>query len=52
NFLIWQMAYAEFYFTDDLWPDFDESSIDKAIASFSQRERRFGKTSEQVSSSC
>ena len=48
NFLIWQMAYAEFYFTDDLWPDFDESSIDKAIESFASRERRFGKTSEQV----
>ncbi len=48
NFLIWQMAYAEFYFTDDLWPDFDEASIDKAIESFSSRERRFGKTSEQV----
>jgi len=48
NFLIWQMAYAEFYFTDDLWPDFDEQSIEKAIESFSSRERRFGKTSEQV----
>ncbi len=48
NFLIWQMAYAEFYFTEDLWPDFDEKSLDKAIASFTQRERRFGKTSEQV----
>ncbi|VAW48776.1 Undecaprenyl diphosphate synthase [hydrothermal vent metagenome] len=52
NFLIWQMAYAEFYFTDDLWPDFDEASIDKAIESFTLRERRFGKTSEQVASSC
>jgi undecaprenyl diphosphate synthase len=49
NFLIWQMAYAEFYFTEDLWPDFDEASIDKAIESFASRERRFGKTSEQVS---
>lgn len=48
NFLIWQMAYAEFYFTDELWPDFNEASIDKAIASFANRERRFGKTSEQV----
>ncbi|WP_024851162.1 isoprenyl transferase [Hydrogenovibrio kuenenii] len=48
NFLVWQMAYAEFYFSDELWPDFDENSIDKAIASFSNRERRFGKTSEQV----
>lgn len=52
NFLIWQMAYAEFYFTDDLWPDFDEASIDTAIESFTSRERRFGKTSDQVASSC
>ena len=48
NFLIWQMAYAEFYFTDELWPEFNESSFDNAIASFAHRERRFGKTSEQV----
>jgi len=48
NFLIWQMAYAELYFTDALWPDFGEKEIDEAIDSFSQRERRFGKTSEQV----
>lgn len=48
NFLIWQMAYAEFYFTDTLWPDFNEASLDKAIASFAARERRFGQTSEQV----
>ncbi len=48
NFLIWQMAYAEFYFSDELWPDFDKKSIDKAIESFTNRERRFGKTSEQV----
>uniref|UniRef100_Q31G47 Ditrans,polycis-undecaprenyl-diphosphate synthase ((2E,6E)-farnesyl-diphosphate specific) n=1 Tax=Hydrogenovibrio crunogenus (strain DSM 25203 / XCL-2) TaxID=317025 RepID=Q31G47_HYDCU len=48
NFLIWQMAYAEFYFCDELWPDFNEESIDRAIGSFQQRERRFGKTSEQV----
>ena len=48
NFLIWQMAYAEFYFTDELWPEFNESSFDKAIGSFAHRERRFGKTSEQV----
>lgn len=52
NFLIWQMAYAEFYFTDELWPDFDESSLNRAMQSFGQRERRFGKTSEQVASSC
>lgn len=49
NFLIWQMAYAEFYFTDTLWPDFNEDSLEKAIHSFNERERRFGKTSEQVS---
>jgi len=48
NFLIWQMAYAELYFTDALWPDFGEKEIDDAILSFSKRERRFGKTSEQV----
>nr|WP_028486552.1 isoprenyl transferase [Thiomicrorhabdus chilensis] len=50
NFLIWQMAYTEFFFTPTLWPDFDESSIDEAILSFSQRERRFGKTGDQVKS--
>lgn len=50
NFLIWQMAYTEFFFTPTLWPDFDESSIDEAIQSFSQRERRFGKTGDQVKS--
>jgi len=48
NFLIWQMAYAEFFFTDTLWPDFNEASIDEAIASFSHRERRFGQTGDQV----
>jgi undecaprenyl diphosphate synthase len=48
NFLIWQMAYAELYFTDELWPEFNESCFDKAVDSFSHRERRFGKTSEQV----
>jgi len=42
NFLIWQTAYSEFYFTPTLWPDFDEEEIEKALASFSQRERRFG----------
>lgn len=46
NFLLWQMAYTEFFFTDTLWPDFDASSLDQAIASFTKRERRFGKTSE------
>lgn len=48
NFMLWQMAYTEFYFTDALWPDFDEQSLDEAILSFNQRERRFGKTSEQL----
>jgi undecaprenyl diphosphate synthase len=49
NFLLWQSAYSELYFTDVLWPDFDEIELDKALADFASRERRFGKTSEQVS---
>ncbi len=48
NFLLWQSAYSEFYFTDDLWPEFDEVSLDQAIADYQQRERRFGKTPEQL----
>lgn len=48
NFLLWQLAYTEFYFTDVLWPEFDETALDQAIASYQQRERRFGRTSEQV----
>lgn len=48
NFMLWQMAYAEFYFTDVLWPDFNDVEILKAFASFQQRERRFGRTSEQL----
>jgi undecaprenyl diphosphate synthase len=48
NFLLWQMAYTEFYFTDTLWPDFNTQAFDAAIASYQQRERRFGRTSEQV----
>ena len=48
NFLLWQLAYAELYFTDRLWPDFDAAALDQAIASFQSRERRFGRTSEQV----
>ena len=48
NFLLWQAAYSEFFFSDRLWPDFDESALDEAIAAFSRRERRFGKTSEQI----
>jgi undecaprenyl diphosphate synthase len=48
NFLLWQIAYAEFYFTDVLWPDFNEEDLYKAIMSYQKRERRFGKTSEQI----
>jgi undecaprenyl diphosphate synthase len=48
NFLLWQAAYSEFFFSDRLWPDFDESALDEALAAFSGRERRFGKTSEQI----
>ncbi|WP_373817139.1 isoprenyl transferase [Neisseria dentiae] len=48
NFLLWQMAYAELYFTDTLWPDFDDAALDAAIRSFQTRERRFGRTSEQL----
>jgi undecaprenyl diphosphate synthase len=49
NFLLWQLAYTELYFTDTLWPDFDAQALDLAIASYRRRERRFGRTSEQVS---
>ncbi len=48
NFLLWQLAYSELYFTDTLWPEFDERAFDKAILSYQQRERRFGRTSEQL----
>ncbi len=48
NFLLWQAAYAELYFTDVLWPDFREEDLHKAIFSYQKRERRFGKTSEQL----
>ena len=48
NFLLWQIAYAEFYFTDILWPDFKEDDLYTAIISYQKRERRFGKTSEQI----
>jgi undecaprenyl diphosphate synthase len=48
NFLLWQSAYSEFFFSDTLWPDFDEAALDLAIASFVQRERRFGKISGQL----
>ena len=49
NFLLWQLAYAELYFTDTLWPDFDATAFQTALDLFSGKERRFGKTSEQVS---
>ena len=42
NFLLWQCAYSEFYYTDVLWPDFDEKELEKAIVSYQQRDRRFG----------
>ena len=48
NFLLWQLAYAELYFTGVLWPDFDETHFCEAIKSYQKRERRFGKTSEQL----
>lgn len=48
NFVLWQAAYTELYFSPSLWPDFDEAALDEAIRDFSRRERRFGKTSAQV----
>ena len=48
NFLLWQLAYTELYFTPTLWPDFNTEEFGKAIASYQQRERRFGRTSEQL----
>lgn len=51
NFLLWQLAYSELHFTDTLWPDFDAAALDLAIASYQRRERRFGRTSEQLGES-
>lgn len=51
NFLIWQAAYSELYFSELLWPDFDGAALDAAITWFASRERRFGKTSEQIATS-
>lgn len=51
NFLIWQMAYTELYFTDLLWPDFDQQAFDDALQWFAGRQRRFGKTGEQIEQS-
>ena len=48
NFILWQLAYTELYFTDVLWPDFNADELDKAFAFFAERERRFGLTSEQL----
>jgi undecaprenyl diphosphate synthase len=48
NFMLWQLAYTELYFTGTLWPDFDADALDQAILSYQQRERRFGRTSEQL----
>ncbi|MEO5737625.1 MAG: polyprenyl diphosphate synthase [Variovorax sp.] len=51
NFLLWQSAYAELFFSDKLWPEFDEAALDEAITAFQRRERRFGQTSAQLASS-
>jgi undecaprenyl diphosphate synthase len=48
NFLLWQCAYSELFFSSKLWPDFDEAALDEALAAYAGRERRFGKTSEQL----
>ena len=48
NFLLWQLAYAELYFTDCLWPDFGRAEFERALASYTQRERRFGMTGDQI----
>ena len=48
NFLLWQFAYTEFYFTDTFWPDFDAAELDRAIEDYARRQRRFGRVSEQV----
>lgn len=51
NFLLWQAAYSECYFSNTLWPDFDDKDLDAALAHYAQRERRFGQTSEQLATS-
>ena len=51
NFLLWQLAYTELYFTETLWPDFGAAALEEAIASYRMRERRFGRTSEQLAES-
>ncbi|MBU3720314.1 MAG: di-trans,poly-cis-decaprenylcistransferase [Burkholderiaceae bacterium] len=52
NFLLWQLAYTEFYFTECFWPEFDESQLELAIQSYQRRERRFGRTPAQVAQEC
>ncbi len=52
NFLLWQMAYTELYFTDTLWPDFSKKELEKAIEEYQRRERRFGRTTEQIRAVC
>jgi len=52
NFLLWQLAYGEYYFTDIYWPDFDKKALDEAVDSFSSRQRRFGKTGDQITQKC
>ncbi|NOX76010.1 MAG: isoprenyl transferase [Gammaproteobacteria bacterium] len=52
NFMLWQLAYTELYFTDTLWPDFDETALDEAFVSFAGRQRRFGRTGKQVVQAC
>ena len=48
NFLLWQMAYSELYFSDALWPDFDTAKLDEALADYAHRQRRFGLTGAQL----
>tara|TARA_B100001093_G_C26857905_1_gene1028361 strand:- start:5953 stop:6690 length:738 start_codon:yes stop_codon:yes gene_type:complete len=52
NFLLWQSAYSELYFTETLWPDFDEANFESAVISFQKRLRKYGKTEEQVGDKC
>lgn len=52
NFLLWEIAYSEIYFTDVLWPDFTQSEFDRALESFANRQRRFGRTGDQIESAC
>jgi undecaprenyl diphosphate synthase len=51
NFLLWELAYSEFYFTDVLWPDFRKEHLYQALTDYQNRERRFGKTSDQITAS-